>query len=135
MVNLELGKVYDTVEGDRVKVIELERPNIDGLLRYPVIGMSTVTGLLYSYTEDGKSGYPQERNFDLVLPNDYRDFKKGEPVITEAGKRRYFSHVGDDGRPVCFIAGSDPWTSRTTYARFTSHNSVRRPTPEELSDI
>ena len=87
---------------------------------YPILTESGIT-----YTIDGKRrktdrvptafSEPPEWLIDIVGPRPC-DFKKWDRVLVRDSSgntwiRRYFSHVGDDGRLYCFNDGQDEWTS------------------------
>jgi hypothetical protein len=67
-----------------------------------------------------------------IKPNLYKDFVRGEPVITHDGHKRYFYGVNLEGKPICYKEGKDGWVSSVSAA--TSWNSVRKLTTEEQAE-
>lgn len=65
----------------------------------------------------------------------HHNFKRGEPVMARPitlgeERRRYFSHIGEDGRPFCFANGATPWSESSQIPM----DSVRKLTEEEKTE-
>lgn len=115
MTDISMDKKYRTRDGREVRLYA-----VNGGGNYPVHGAIDGGGdawHLEAWAIDGKQhdDAPGPQSGDLIEINPYDHLRKGDRVLVsiDGGSivRRYFSHVGEDGRPHAFINGATEWSS------------------------
>jgi len=109
MSKIDMSKKYRYVDGTPCRVLCVDRK---GAVHPAVLSMSELDGSLWMHDEFGCHVGTPTTGRALVEVGPYDHLEVDDPVITcPGGFRRYFSHVGADGKPHCFADGRTSWSS------------------------
>ena len=116
---IDLNKKYKQRNGLPVKLFYIMTPEEAGDNRYVITGIKQLKDKTWgteTWTIEGSETPFVESQSDLIEIGPYDDFKTDDKVWAwdvpgEKPKKRYFSHVGENGKPYCFRNGATSWTS------------------------